>query len=124
MKLISPRRIASVGLVVALGGVAAAACTPATNPAAHVSAPKPPTETVSQRNARLRAADYLKYTSFSRRGLIEQLEYEGFTPRDATYGVDALHVDWNRQAALKAAEYLKFMHFSRSGLIDQLVFEG
>lgn len=28
--------------------------------------------------------------SFSRDGLIEQLEYEGFTPDQATYGVDSV----------------------------------
>jgi hypothetical protein len=133
MKIITPRRIASIGLVVALGGLTAA-CTPRVPlpvkpPAAHTSvpkppAPKPPAETVSQRNARQKAAEYLQFMSFSRTGLIEQLEYEGFSPRDATYGVDALHVNWNQQAAKKAAEYLKIMPFSRSGLIDQLVFDG
>lgn len=83
-----------------------------------------PPETVSQSNAREKAADYLSFTSFSRTGLIQQLEFEGFSTEDATYGVDALGVDWNEQAALKAAEYLEFTSFSRSGLIDQLVFEG
>jgi hypothetical protein len=121
MKIITRRRIASLGLIVALGG-AAAACTPAV----HTSAPKPVVggETVSQSNARQKAAEYLKYMSFSRSGLIKQLEYEGFTQQDATYGVDALHVDWNQQAARKAGEYLKYMSFSRSGLIQQLVYEG
>jgi hypothetical protein len=75
------------------------------------SAPAAPSpfagETVSQRNARQRAADYLDYTSFSRKGLIDQLGYEGFTQADA-YGVDALKVDWNEQAAKKAADYLKY----------------
>lgn len=83
-----------------------------------------PPETVSQRNARAKAADYLDYTSFSRSGLISQLEFEGFSQEDATYGVDALNADWNEQAAAKAAEYLDYTSFSRSGLIDQLVFEG
>ena len=121
MKIITPRRIASLGVIVALGG-AAAACTPAV----YTSAPKPVVagETVSQSNARQKAAEYLKYTSFSRSGLIGQLEYEGFTLQDATYGVDVLHVDWNQQAAKKAAEYLQYSPFSRSGLIDQLVYEG
>lgn len=95
------------------------------------TAPPPPTtvdpfagETVSQGNARQKAAEYLDYTSFSRSGLIEQLKFEGFTQDDAAYGVDALNVDWNEQAAKKAAEYLDYTSFSRSGLIEQLVFEG
>jgi hypothetical protein len=33
------------------------------------------------------AASYLKYSAFSRSGLIEQLEYEGFTTAQAEYGV-------------------------------------
>jgi hypothetical protein len=81
-------------------------------------------ETVSQRNARRTAADYLDYTAFSRSGLIRQLEYEGYTQEDAAYGVDALNVDWNEQAAKSAADYLEYTSFSRSGLIDQLVYEG
>jgi len=75
-------------------------------------------------NARRKAADYLELMAFSRAGLIDQLQFEGFSESDATYGVDALKVDWNEQAAKKAAEYLGLMAFSRSGLIDQLVFEG
>jgi hypothetical protein len=36
----------------------------------------------------LSAESYLEYTAFSRSGLIDQLEYEGFTTAQATYGVD------------------------------------
>jgi hypothetical protein len=71
-----------------------------------------PSETASQRNARGTAANYLDFMSFSRTGLIEQLEFEGYSEADAAYGVDALHVDWNEQAANKAAEYLDMMPFS------------
>jgi type IV secretory pathway VirB10-like protein len=101
---------------------------PTTAPPATVPPTTPPDpfagETVSQRNARQTAADYLDYSSFSRSGLIEQLEFEGFTAGDATYGVDALNVDWNEQAAKTAADYLDYSSFSHSGLVDQLVFEG
>jgi hypothetical protein len=62
--------------------------------------------------------------SFSRSGLIKQLEYEKFSFEDATYGVDAQNADWNTQAAKSATSYLKTMSFSRSGLIAQLVYEG
>ncbi|UMZ72540.1 Host cell surface-exposed lipoprotein [Natranaerofaba carboxydovora] len=40
--------------------------------------------------AALKAEDYLDYSSFSREGLIEQLEYEGFTREQAEYGVEAV----------------------------------
>lgn len=80
--------------------------------------------TVSQQNAQRKAADYLNYTAFSKSGLIDQLEFEGFSKADATWGVEQLDVDWNEQAALKAADYLDYTSFSKAGLIDQLVFEG
>ncbi|UPU40236.1 Ltp family lipoprotein [Erysipelothrix sp. Poltava] len=35
-----------------------------------------------------KAQDYLNYTSFSRDGLIEQLEFEGFSSEEALYGVE------------------------------------
>ncbi|MDG2210968.1 MAG: Ltp family lipoprotein [Acidimicrobiales bacterium] len=83
-----------------------------------------PTGTVSQQQAAQSAQDYLNYSSFSRSGLIDQLEYEGFSTADATYGVDAQNADWNAQAAQSAQDYLNYSSFSRSGLIDQLMFEG
>jgi len=102
---------------------------PTTTTAPPVTAPPPPPdpyagESVSQRNARESAASYLDYTAFSRTGLINQLKYEGFSEGDATYGVDALVVDWNEQAAQSAADYLDYTSFSRSGLVDQLIYEG
>ena len=81
-------------------------------------------ETVAQSNAKKSATSYLKYSAFSRTGLIDQLEFEGFSTADATYGVDAQNADWNAQAAKSAKSYLKYSAFSRTGLIDQLVFEG
>lgn len=80
--------------------------------------------TVSQRNAVSKAASYLRSSAFSRSGLIGQLEYEGFSTSDATYGVDAQNADWNAQAVKKGASYLRSSSFSRSGLISQLEYEG
>ena len=82
------------------------------------------TETVSESNARKSAESYLKYQAFSRKGLITQLEFEGFSNQDATYGTDSLNADWNEQAAKSAASYLEYQAFSRKGLITQLEFEG
>lgn len=81
-------------------------------------------ESVSQSNARRMALEYLDYSAFSRTGLIEQLQYEGFSRADATYGADATHTNWYKQAALMAAEYLDYSSFSGRGLIDQLKYEG
>ncbi len=81
-------------------------------------------ESSGETNAREKGESYLRYTAFSREGLIDQLEYEGFTTAEATYAVDAITVDWNEQAALKAASYLDHQSFSRSGLQEQLEYEG
>ena len=80
--------------------------------------------TRSEENAIRKAEDYLSFSAFSRSGLIDQLEFEGFTTAEATFGVDYLDVDWNEQAWMKAEDYLSLSAFSRSGLIDQLEFEG
>lgn len=85
------------------------------------SAPK---ETAGQENARESAESYLDLSAFSRTGLIKQLKFEGYSEKDAVYGVDAQKADWNKQAAASAEAYLDMSSFSREGLIDQLVFEG
>lgn len=80
--------------------------------------------TIGQTNALRKAASYLDYMAFSYSGLVDQLEYEGYSTDDATFAVDHCGADWNEQAAKKAQSYLDFMSFSRSGLIDQLLYEG
>lgn len=80
--------------------------------------------TVGQQNAVRSAENYLRFMSFSRQGLIEQLEFEDYSTEDATFAVDHLDVDWNEQAVKSAENYLEYMSFSRQGLIDQLIFEG
>lgn len=100
--------------------------TPAPEDTEEEAAPEQPEEqlTIGQRNALRSAESYLRFSAFSRTGLIGQLEFEGYDTDDATFAVDLLDVDWNEQAALKAESYLEFSSFSRSGLIDQLLFEG
>ena len=48
-------------------------------------------ETAGQENAIESAESYLEYSSFSKSGLIEQLEYEGFTSAQAQYGADTAY---------------------------------
>lgn len=81
-------------------------------------------ETTSQSNAVRKAKEYLDFMAFSREGLIEQLEYEGFSNEDATYGADNSGADWMEQAAKAAESYLDVTSFSRQGLIEQLEYEG
>ncbi|MCF8610043.1 Ltp family lipoprotein [Gordonia sp. HY285] len=80
--------------------------------------------TSSQENAVDKASDYLDYSSFSRDGLIRQLEFEGFANADATFAADYLNIDWNEQSVEKAKEYMDYSSFSQQALTDQLVFEG
>ena len=79
---------------------------------------------VGKQNALHQANQYLDAMAFSYSGLVEQLEYEGYSTEDATYAVDHCGADWNEQAAKKAEEYLNTMSFSRSGLVEQLEYEG
>lgn len=89
-----------------------------------VPTPRLAVESVSQRNARLKGAQYLGFLAFSRPGLIKQLQFEGFSLPDATYGTDVQNANWLAQAARKARQYLDTQPFSRDGLIRQLEFEG
>jgi hypothetical protein len=88
------------------------------------TAPETDSATLAEKNAAKKALDYLAYTSFSYSGLVEQLEYEGYTHEEAVYGVDRCGADWNEQAALKAKQYIDYTSFSRDGLIAQLEYEG
>ena len=80
--------------------------------------------TLEEKNALKSARSYLSFMAFSRKGLIDQLEYEGFSTDAATLAVDSLNADWNEQAAKCAQSYLDVMSFSKSGLISQLKYEG
>jgi SOS response regulatory protein OraA/RecX len=74
--------------------------------------------------AEARAKSYLNSSAFSYTGLIHQLEYEGFSTSEATYGADKCGADWKNQALRKAKSYLNSSAFSYSGLQDQLEYEG
>ncbi len=80
--------------------------------------------TTSQKNAVKKAKSYLRYLSFSRDGLVKQLEFEKFSHDDAVYGADHCGADWNEQAVKKAKSYLEFSSFSHDGLVEQLEYEG
>lgn len=89
-----------------------------------VTVKKPKPVDAGSTQAAKRAKEYLGIMAFSRKGLIEQLEFEGFTNSQAIYGVDHSGANWKSQAVKKAKDYLDIMSFSRSGLIEQLEFEG
>lgn len=49
----------------------------------------PDKTTMGEKNAALKAKSYLRSMAFSQKGLIDQLEYEGFTNEQAVYGAHA-----------------------------------
>src|SRR5690625_5235036 len=61
-------------------------------------------ETVSQQNAVGAAEDYLSFMAFSKTGLIEQLEFDGFDNEEAAYAVDQIDVNWKEQAVDSATK--------------------
>lgn len=75
-------------------------------------------------NALAQANRYLSSMHFSRSGLIEQLQYEGYLDSECTYAVDNCGASWKEQAVGKAQDYLNSSSFSRKELIEQLEFEG
>ena len=79
--------------------------------------------TTSQQNALKKAKSYLSHSAFSYQGLIDQLEYEGYSNADAKYAVDNCGANWNEQALKQAKSYLSHSAFSYQGLIDQLEYE-
>lgn len=86
--------------------------------------PTEPKVPVEEQQAATMAEDYLDSMPFSKEGLVEQLEYEGFPTETAQAAVDSLSTDWSEQAAAMAADYLDTMAFSHDGLVEQLVYEG
>lgn len=109
--------------IITQGPVGGQKAEPGTAVSVIAEAPKP-VYTLAQQNAIGKAQSYLRLTGFSRSGLIGQLEFEGFSPEEATFGADNSGADWNAEAAEKAASYLELTTFSREGLYDQMAFEG
>lgn len=93
-------------------------------PSSQESTVQTPSATRGEMNALDTAKSYLRVSAFSYSGLIDQLEYEGYSHSEAVYGADHCGADWYDQAAKCAAQYLDVMSFSRQGLIEQLEYEG
>lgn len=80
--------------------------------------------TEGEANALEKANQYLDFMEFYKKGLGEQLDYEGYSKSEIKYALGNIEADWDEQAVLKAENYLDTSAFSRKGLIDQLRFEG
>ena len=106
---------------VATDGASTPMPTPSPDP---TPAPTQAATTSGQRSALQDAKSYLRSMPFSKEGLIDQLEYEGYTLEEAQYAVDNCGADWMEQALENAKDYLRIMAFSKEGLIEQLEYEG
>jgi host cell surface-exposed lipoprotein len=80
--------------------------------------------TAGQRNALSSAQSYLRYSAFSKSGLLGQLRYEHYSRSNARWAVNHVRANWWRQAVKKAKSYLQYSSFSRQSLIEQLEYEG
>src|SRR4051812_19040412 len=96
--------LGATALIATTGGATAQAAshTPHQTVLAHAAT------TSGQRNALGTARNYLEYQAFSKKGLISQLKYEGYSTRDAKWAVNHVHANWYRQAVKKAEEYLDY----------------
>jgi len=82
------------------------------------------TETTEQKNALLKAQEYLDWVALPYTGLIDILEYEQFSHEDAVYAADHCQADWNEQAKSRAMFQLNHNSYSYKGMILKLEYEG
>lgn len=83
--------------------------------------------TTVQSRAVSTARGYLGFMPFSRAGLIDQLEFEGFSSATSRIAVDYVNPSWAFQAAESAEGYIDtfgWSHWTRSSLYGQLRYEG
>lgn len=71
-----------------------------------------------------RAKFHTKYNSYSQKGLVKMLVFEGFSEEDAEYGAANCGADWNQEAVEDAESYLRSKNYTRKELYDQLKYEG
>ncbi|EGO9268178.1 hypothetical protein DUC48_002682, partial [Enterococcus faecalis] len=75
-------------------------------------------------NAKIKAEEYIKHSSFSKVSLYKQLQYEKFSDEAANFAVENISTNWNKQAVNKAKEYMESMNISKEKLKDQLLYKG
>jgi len=82
--------------------------------------------TIGEENALKCAEKYLRNIGgYSYQGMIDQMEYEGFTNEEATYAADNCGADWYEQSVKCAEKYLRNIGgYSYQGMIDQMEYEG
>ena len=95
---------------------------PAAEAATPTATPEPTKKvTTGEANALKSAKSYLDVLAFSYKGLIKQLQYEGYTESEAEYAAKNCGADWKEQAAKCAQNYLDTMPMSKEELKTQLI---
>ena len=75
-------------------------------------------------NAIESAEAYNKVFAYSKKGLIENLKYEGFSEDIAECAVKSINANWKENCVRSAYSYLDLSPFSKKELIHQLDYDG
>lgn len=71
-----------------------------------------------------RAAVFLLHAPYSRKGLVEQLVFDGFSPDQAEFGVAHCRTSWSAQALRKANTLMLSENLAKPDLMVSLLYEG
>ena len=80
--------------------------------------------TENQQKALDKANEYVDTLPLSRKGLIKQLEYDGYTTDVATYAADNCSANWNKEAKEMAEQYMDSTTYTYKDMVQQLETEG
>lgn len=80
--------------------------------------------TENQQKALDKANEYVDTLPLSRKGLIKQLEYDGYTTAVATYAADNCSANWNKEAKEMAEQYMDSTTYTYKDMVQQLETEG
>ena len=83
-----------------------------------------PKLSVEQQECIQSAESYIDSGGYSKKGLITQLKYEGFSTEEAKYAVEHIGANWMNEAAESAESYMDSGGYSKKSLTDQLLYEG
>ena len=75
-------------------------------------------------NAIESAEAYNKIFAYSKKGLIENLKYEGFSEEIAECAVKSINANWKENCVRSAHSYLEIISYSKEELIHQLDYVG
>lgn len=91
--------------------------------------------TANQEKALEDAKSYLKESTYSKKGLKEQLEFDGYTKKEANYAVNNCGANWKKQAKKEAKNLIRLsldeewkkwgvFYYSKKSMIETLKYHG